>query len=676
MTNDRDRRVDEAIAEYLAACDAGNPPDQSAFLARHSDLADSLREFLADHARMRRVADPDPNQTVDSVPAPGPETVTHASEPEPADTSDRPTGPPATVRYFGDYELLAEIARGGMGVVFRARQVSLQREVALKMILSAGLASAADVQRFRLEAEAAANLDHPHVLPIYEVGEYQGQPYFGMKLVSGGSLADRLAAHPRSPVRELVGLLVKVCRAVDFAHRRGVLHRDLKPANVLLDPDGTPYVTDFGLAKKSGREDSGLTRTGAVVGTPSYMPPEQARGEKGLTTAADVYALGAILYEVLTARPPFRGPTVMDTLLQVMTQEAADPRTIDPSADRDLALVALKCLAKDPARRYESAAALADDLDRWLAGEPLSVRPLSPAAQVWRWVKRNAGAVLGSAGVGAAAGLGVGLTYGLLETQMMFGGALVPFFPAWTMRLLEASPWALGLAMIVVFLLVAFLGWAVVALTRPADRATALAAGLLAGLTAGFAAFAVYGPVQVIRSQLQLQLQQDREEIETARRYGRPAPQAPPKTFPLDLRPTREQFTGAFAGVWLGLFRTTLPFAAFGVFTAWGADHLRRTRGNRWRVLVPYLELALGALMLGLVVGFIGTYLIAEVVLSDYRPNAGLINAGLVFVFGGPLVLTALAVTGVLRGWRWWWRGLGYALWVVGMVAYFLVLLD
>jgi WD40 repeat protein len=381
MSDDRDARADEAIAEYLAECDAGRPPDPAAFLAKYPDLAPSLREFLDDHARMRRLAAaPDPTATVDATPAPtGAETVGFVDAP----------AAPGTVRYFGDYELLSEIARGGMGVVFRARQVSLNREVALKMILSGALASAADVQRFRLEAEAAANLDHPHVLPIYEVGEHQGQPYFSMKLIGGGSLADAIQRNPPVAVAGLVRVLAQVARAVDFAHRRGVLHRDLKPANVLLDSDLVPYVTDFGLAKQAGASDSGLTRTGAVVGTPSYMPPEQARGDKGVTTAADVYALGAILYEVLTGRPPFRGPTVMDTLLQVTTQEPADPRSVRATADRDLALVALKCLEKDPAKRYESAAALADDLERWARGEAVRVRPIGRAERFARWVRRK-----------------------------------------------------------------------------------------------------------------------------------------------------------------------------------------------------------------------------------------------------------------------------------------------
>ena len=284
--------------------------------------------------------------------------------------------------------LLAELARGGMGVVYKARQVSLNRVVALKMILRGQLASAADVRRFRQEAEAAAILDHPHILPIYEVGEHQGQQYFSMKLIEGNNLADRLLDRPVDDLRSIVELLVKVTRAVHYAHQRGILHRDLKPANVLLDRDGTPYVTDFGLAKKV-EGDSSITQSGAVVGTPAYMAPEQARAEKQLSTAADVYSLGAILYEALAGRPPFKSGTVAETIMAVIHQEAADPRTVNAAAERDLSVVALKCLEKDPARRYESAAALADELERWLAGEPITARPVSRLERARKWARRH-----------------------------------------------------------------------------------------------------------------------------------------------------------------------------------------------------------------------------------------------------------------------------------------------
>jgi outer membrane protein assembly factor BamB len=307
-------------------------------------------------------------------------------------------GAPATgtiVRYFGDYELLAEIARGGMGVVYRANQVSLKREVALKLILAGQLASPADIQRFRTEAEAAAQLDHPNILPIHEVGAFEGQNYFSMKLVEGGSLADVIAAKSLGE-KDAATLLTKVARAVHYAHQRGILHRDLKPANILLDKDRTPYVSDFGLAKRV-ESDSALTQTGAILGTPSYMPPEQARAEKQLSTAIDVYALGAILYECLTGQPPFKAETVVDTIMQVLEREPAHPVSINPKADRDLSTIALKCLQKEPAKRYESVAALADDLDRWLAGDAIRARRVGVGERVGRWIWKRRRATLRTA---------------------------------------------------------------------------------------------------------------------------------------------------------------------------------------------------------------------------------------------------------------------------------------
>ncbi len=295
--------------------------------------------------------------------------------------------PAALVRRFGDYELLEEIARGGMGVVYKARQAKLNRVVALKMILAGQLASAADVQRFYTEAEAAASLDHPGIVPIHEIAEHQGQHYFSMAFVEGRSLAEALRDGPLEP-REAARLVRAVAEAVQHAHAHGIVHRDLKPQNVLLDRHGQPKVTDFGLAKKAG--DSQLTASGAIVGTPSYMPPEQAGGKgKEVGPAADVYSLGAILYALLTGHPPFQAPTAMDTLLLVLGQDPVPPRRQNPQVPVDLETICLKCLQKPPARRYSSAQALADDLGRWLDGVPIAARPVGRLERLAKWARRR-----------------------------------------------------------------------------------------------------------------------------------------------------------------------------------------------------------------------------------------------------------------------------------------------
>jgi WD40 repeat protein len=415
-TATREQRFGDVLAAYLEAVDAGWAPTRSQLLARYPELAPELEAFFANTDRVDHCAEP-LRSTCGVVP-PGPKEASSpgAAEPTLADGEPVRATPWAGGRVFGDYELLEELARGGMGVVFKARQVSLNRVVALKMILAGRLASSADVQRFQAEAEAAANLDHPNIVPIYEVSRHEGQPYFSMKLIEGGSLAERLAKDGAAlPPREAARLVATAARAVHYAHQRGILHRDLKPANILLDADGRPHVTDFGLAKRLTGA-AGLTQSGAILGTPGYMPPEQAMGRKGVvTTAADVYGLGAILYELLTGRAPFKADTPVETVLQVLEKEPDRPRALNPRIDRDLEMLCLKCLQKEAGRRYGSAADLADDLERWLAGEPVRARPARAWERALAWVRRRPAlaALLLVSAVAALAlvAMGVGLFY-------------------------------------------------------------------------------------------------------------------------------------------------------------------------------------------------------------------------------------------------------------------------
>jgi serine/threonine-protein kinase len=306
-----------------------------------------------------------------------------------AATRDEGSGPLfESVRYFGDYELLEEIDRGGMGVVYKARQINLNRIVALKMILTGQLASEADVKRFYLEAEAAANLDHPGIVPIFEIGQHAGQHYFSMGFVEGTSLANKLSDGALPP-RDAAELMKQIAEAVAYAHEQGVIHRDLKPANVLLDKHGHPRVTDFGLAKRAA-SGADLTGTGQILGTPSYMPPEQAAGKhREVHEGADVYALGAILYACLTGRAPFVGDSPLDVLVQVIEGEPTLPTALDPRLPRDLDLICLRCLEKDPHDRYPSALALAEDLGRFLRDEPVEAEPPGLVSRTVRWFRRE-----------------------------------------------------------------------------------------------------------------------------------------------------------------------------------------------------------------------------------------------------------------------------------------------
>src|SRR6266403_1491025 len=320
---------------------------------------------------------------------------------------------------LGNYQILEEIGRGGMGVIYRARQRHSRRIVALKRILAYHADSQETLERFRREAEAAAHLDHPNILPIYEVGQGEDElPFFSMKFAAGGSLVEAAPTLPGEP-RRAAALMAKVARAIQYAHTRGILHRDLKPANILLDGHGEPLVSDFGLAAWLDNV-SDLTHSLTIFGTPGYIAPEQANPALSkaakLSPAADVYSLGAILFDLLTGRPPFLGEHALAVIQQASQKPAPKLRTLMPGLDRDLETICAKCLEREPGARYRCAGDLAEDLERWLEGQPIAARPLSPAARAWRWTRRNP--VI----AGMAALL---MTLGLVAGVMMWKGTAI-----------------------------------------------------------------------------------------------------------------------------------------------------------------------------------------------------------------------------------------------------------
>src|SRR5499425_2359665 len=329
---------------------------------------------------------------------------------------------------LGDYELLEEVGRGGQGVVFRARQKSLNRTVALKVISLGPWASKAHLKRFRREAEAAASLDHSGIVPIYEVGERDGSCYFSMKFVEGGQL-DELVKRGPMPIRRAVELIAKVARTVHYAHEHGILHRDIKPGNILLDQNGEPHLTDFGLARLVEAEST-VTGTLEVLGTPSYMAPEQAAGEHTkLGSTTDVYGLGAVLYQLLTGQPPFAGGTTYETIKLLLETEPRQPRLLNSRIDRDLSTVCLKCLEKDPKRRYPAAAGLAEDLERWSKHEPILARHTGIFTRGTKWVRRN---VAVARLITLSVALAISIAFNILKRELLRhpvtnGVAVLPF---------------------------------------------------------------------------------------------------------------------------------------------------------------------------------------------------------------------------------------------------------
>lgn len=382
--SEQETPADEVIASFFEALERGEAPDPRQYVARNPQLANELCSFFATYSKLDRIVTPDLLDLPPTLLTPAPhvdptESVTHGLCARSGQTK---------VRDLGDYELLEEVARGGMGVIFKARQKSLNRVVAIKMILAGTFASDEEVQRFLQEAESAAQLNHPHIVPIYETGLHEGHRYFSMGFVEGTTLAQQLENGPLTP-RLAATIVRQVAEAVHYAHSKGVIHRDLKPSNILIDTAGAPHVSDFGLAKRL-ECGSDLTGTGQILGTPSYMPPEQAAANLTAMGAwSDVYSLGAVLFCAITGRPPFQASSPLDTLLQVQQQEPVSPRSLNEKIPRDLETIALKCLEKSPARRYTTALELAGELQRFLDGRPILARPVSRIDRTVRWCRRN-----------------------------------------------------------------------------------------------------------------------------------------------------------------------------------------------------------------------------------------------------------------------------------------------
>ena len=603
---------------------------------------------------------PAPDGTVPRAPDGASTVKGPRAEPDAAGTLVRPagapTGAPAAARpgsAFGGYEVVRELGRGAMGVVYHATQTGLNRPVALKMLLGGGFADAEARARFLLEAESVAALEHPNVVKVFAFGEANGQPYIAMEYLPGGSLAERVRAAGPLPPAEAVSIVAQLAAAVAHAHAKGVVHRDIKPANVLLAADGSVRLTDFGLAK-IGRSD--LTATGAVMGTPSYMSPEQAAGRvREVGTPADVYALGAVLYDLLTGAPPFRAESVAGTIQQVLTADLVPPRERNPAVPRDLEVICRKCLERDPARRYTTAQALADDLQRYAAGEPISARPPSAGAALRAWARQN----FGGAGWALAGGVAVGLASSGFTWSEALGRKLYKAREVYDQFPSEPHPWvparplsdlALTVLELVTFLSVVALVFAAAALARSKNRSADLAGGAIAGGVAAVTYFAtsfgwwavLAAAVQPARAELDFVAADDAKLVE---RF--------PDLKPLPPQQRREAVVAKAyydislsvqKGVALGLI-LSVALMVPGTLTLFAVAGGALRRGGTLPALARYVELAvpiLAFLKYGFIVG-------QRVVLYGMAPQHPEVYAVLILQ---SLVITVAAA----RGWPVWLR--------------------
>jgi eukaryotic-like serine/threonine-protein kinase len=509
VRDDAEHALEFIYGEILLREELGEFPTIDEYLGRFPSLSDGLVTLFEVHRAIQsgRLLEPTDGDGSD----PTPRGLRLVEQPM-ATIGPPDLAPPFIADSVGDYELIREIARGAKGVVYEARHRRLQRVVALKMILAGQYATDEDRQRFRIEAEAVARLEHPHIVPIYEVGEWAGRQFFAMKYVPGGSLVGRVDELSKDP-RAAAAVLAKIARAVHFAHQRGILHRDLKPANVLIDDEGEPYVTDFGLAKKI-EADSTLTQSGQVIGTPAYMAPEQAAGKvRSLTLAADVYSLGAILYHVLTGRPPFRGESVYEMLTHVIECEPEPVRAAHFAIDRDLEAIVLKCLAKEPEGRYESAGSFADDLGRWADGERIHARPISGWELARSWLRKN----FTAAWMAPVFGLLIGLLLGAYSWTKLFVDFVNVFGSAYDVLPSIPRPWPTTLHLpflgrpavsnvlqVLLILALSTMGLLTVLLARSKNRMADIAAGLVAGFVTGMVMFATGWGALYVQTEMRL----------------------------------------------------------------------------------------------------------------------------------------------------------------------------
>lgn len=510
------------------------------------------------------------------------------------------------IQSFGDYELLDEIARGGMGVVYRARQKSLNRIVALKMILSGQFASEDDVERFKVEALAVAQLDHESIIPIYEIDQHEGRHYFSMKLVEGGHLDDHLESLRENDITKAIEILAKVCHAIHHAHQRGILHRDLKPPNILLDPQGNPFVTDFGLARQMDSQRQ-LTQTGAVLGTPNYMAPEQASGTCDITTAADIYSLGALLYKIISGNPPFDADSTLDTLMQVLNESPVKPSE-HCKVDRCLEQICMKCLSKEPSQRYDTAAELASDLEKWLAGEPVSISSPSVASVTRVWLKQNFGRVAWALLIGPVFGIVSGMCLWYSTTHQNISEAVdtynmlpsadrpniwIPF---------DTPNWASALLMTIFAAAIVFIGFITVIFVKPKNQGADLAAGAIVGVCATLAGFlCCLGSLGVLTNEsnekqviLDLVREYDSDEFNLA--YSKyPELEEFDKATQFKMLLDKQEYDRIFSvpqGVWLGVIASLSVYLFPSLFEAYAAGPILRKHKTWSRSLIPYIETA------------------------------------------------------------------------------------